>query len=305
MAEHGRRDVHRRAWRFAPRSRREAAADDEQERVLLVRPEAAVLAAADVGLVGQGIGDGMAQAGHAVGVGRIGLARRQGDGERRVRAVADLGQGGTGEDLADPVLPLEEAHDGAAARPCRVRKIDGGAHAVGGDDHVGRSVAILQPGVDKQGLQGNDPVHGLMAVIGRHQEQHIVAVRLQPGDRARHRGRVGVGRGEGRQMLGRPQGPGMLGVVRLALPQHREGGAAAEGVVAEAPGHRRIAGGVMGDVQVLVPGQTFEAGSERALPVTDDAVSVRVLEMGGAGRHVGKNDGAAVVPQAFRQGRDE
>ena len=52
MAQDGGSDIDRRARRVNPLSATEAAAPHEQERLLLVAPEAAVLPATDMGLAG-------------------------------------------------------------------------------------------------------------------------------------------------------------------------------------------------------------------------------------------------------------
>ena len=66
MAQDSGSDVDWRARRVNLLSTTEAAATHEQERVLLVAPEAPVLAATDVGLDGKRVRDGVAYAGITV-----------------------------------------------------------------------------------------------------------------------------------------------------------------------------------------------------------------------------------------------
>ena len=98
----------------------------------------------------------------------------------------------------------------------------------------------------------------------------------------------------------------MTCVVRLALPQQRQPRSALpQDLVAETRRHFLVAVGVVADTEPFGLGQSLQAWAEGAGAVVKVAITVRVLEIGGPRRDVGKDDRAAVVLQTLGQSRDQ
>ena len=94
-------------------------------------------------------------------------------------------------------------------------------------------------------------------------------------------------------------------MIGLALPENREGRTPTlQHLVQEAVRHGGVARRIMRDSEAVRLGQRSATGAVRELPVIDMAVSVRVLELGGARGNIGKHDRAAVLPKALGQRRN-
>ena len=208
-----------------------------------------MLAAAETGLAGQRIGDGDGKTRNAERVRGVGFFGGEGDGERRLGAMADRRKVVAGEYPVDPILIPQKSNDVAEPRPRPVGDIDIGAEAVRRDDHVGAVRSGLEAGGDQAVFQGSDAVDGFVPMIGADDNQDVVTAGAKIGDGFGDHDDAGLGVRDGLPVLGGAKGEAVLGVVGFTQPEDGERRRPIPHRGAEALAHPPIAGAIVADCQ--------------------------------------------------------
>src|SRR3569833_3525826 len=144
-----------------------------------------------------------------------------------------------------------------------------------------------------------------MTVIRTDQQQDVVACRSLALDGSDHDASIRIGRREHLEMPGRAERSLMLNMVGLTQPENRERRTApGQHLIDEAVSHAPVARNVQGDIETILGRHRHAARPEGASPVVDKSVTVGIVRVGCARRHVAEHDCSTDVLDTFRQGRD-
>ena len=220
VMQHGRSNVEGRHADVAATAGGEARTADEQERALLVRAQAAVLATAGIVERRFGIERDVAVAADSelvravVGWSVTATARAPSTGNPR---AASSGPVRTRSTQSSP--SRKRRRSSTVAFAAREREISA-ARAVGRHHDVARVGRRLETGLDEQPVDGDGAARRLHAVVGAHDEERLLAI-AQRVQRPEHVLHAAVGAGDGLQVRGGAQRSAMAGVVRLRQPRAR------------------------------------------------------------------------------------